>query len=115
MDEDSLPAATIPAVSAIINPAKNSPGNGLPAAALGQRYLVLNDVPENSAWGITNAKENDIIEFNGSTWVVSFNSIATPSATVLNTMSGLMYEWRYGQWISAYEGAYRNGWWRIYL
>jgi len=115
MDEDSLPAATIPAVSAIINPAKNSPGAGLPSAALGQRYLVLNDVPENSAWGITNAKENDIIEFNGSTWVVSFNSIATPSATVLNTMSGLMYEWRYGQWISAYEGAYRNGWWRIYL
>ena len=115
IDENSLPAATIPSINAIINPGKNGPGKGLPVAALGQRYLILSDVPEGSVWGLTTAKENDIVEYNGSTWVVSFNSTATPNATVLNTMSGFMYEWRYGQWISAYEGAYKNGWWRIYL
>jgi len=115
IDENSLPAATIPAINAIINPTKTAPGAGLPAATLGQRYLVLENVPATSAWGITNAEANDIIEFNGTTWVVSFDSSATPDATVLNTMTSLMYEWKYGQWISAYEGAYRNGWWRIYL
>jgi hypothetical protein len=115
IDEDSLPAATIPSINAIINPAKNAPGTGLPVATLGQRYLILSDLPESIEWAGATAKENDIIEYNGSTWVVSFNSMATTSATVLNTASGFMYEWRYGQWISAYEGAYRNGWWRIYL
>lgn len=115
IDENSLPAASIPAVNAIINPTRSGPEKGLPAPALGQRYLVLTDVPNSTVWGITNAKANDIIEYNGSTWVVSFNSSATPDATVLNTMTGLLYEWRYGQWISAYEGAYKNGWWRIYL
>jgi hypothetical protein len=115
IDENSLPAASIPPVNAIINPTRSGPGKGLPTPALGQRYLVLVDVPNSTVWGITNAKANDIIEYNGSGWVVSFNSSSTPDATVLNTMTGLLYEWRYGQWISAYEGAYKNGWWRIYL
>lgn len=115
IDENSLPPATLPAITAIINPQKSAPGKGLPPAQLGQRYLILESMPVIAEWGITNADANDIIEYNGSTWVISFDSSAMSEATVLNTMSGLLYEWRYGQWISAYEGAYRNGWWRIYL
>jgi hypothetical protein len=115
IDTDTVPNATVGSVNAIINPNKTAPGSGLPQAATGQRYLVLADVPQTSAWGITNAVANDIIEYNGSAWTVSFNSISNASAVVLNTMTGLYYEWRNGQWISAVEGTYQNGWWRLYL
>jgi hypothetical protein len=115
VDTSTLPNATQPAVSAIINPTKTAPGQGLPAAVTGQRYLVLADVPNISAWGITNAKANDIIEYNGSAWIVSFSSISNTNAVVLNAMTNLTYEWKNGQWISAVEGTYQNGYWRLYL
>lgn len=115
IDENSLPPTSLPAITAIINPAKSAPGKGLPAAALGQRYLVLEAVPQSTYWGALSANANDIIEYNGSNWIVSFDSSSISDATVLNTSTGLLYEWRYAQWVSAYEGTYRNGWWRIYL
>lgn len=115
IDDDSMPSTSIPSINAIINPSKSAPGKNLPAAAMGQRYLVIDDVPESTFWGITSAKANDIVEFNGTSWVVSFNSSANSNAVVLNTTTGLIYEWRNGSWISAYEGTYRNGFWRLYL
>ena len=115
VDTDSLPATTIPSVNAIIDPVKSAPGKNLPDAQIGQRYLILSDIPESTFWGDTFAKANDIIQYNGSTWVVSYDSSVNSDAVVLNTTSGLIYEWRSGQWISAFEGTYRNGWWRIYL
>lgn len=115
VDPDTLPIVTLPAVNAIINPTKVGPGKGLPAAATGQRYLVLNDVPDSTHWGVVNALANDIIQYNGSAWTVSFSSISNTSAVVLNSMTNLTYEWRSGQWISAVEGTYQNGWWRLYL
>jgi len=115
IDENSLPPTSLPAITAIINPAKSAPGKGLPTAALGQRYLVLEAVPQSTYWGALSANANDIIEYNGSNWIVSFDSSSISDATVLNTSTGLLYEWRYAQWVSAYEGTYRNGWWRIYL
>jgi len=115
VDENTLPGTTLPAVTAVIDPTKSAPGRNLPAAALGQRYLVLEDVPAVANWGILGANANDIIEYNGANWIVSFDHTATNSASVLNISNGLIYEWRYGQWISAYEGTYRNGWWRLYL
>ena len=115
VDNDSLPASTEAAVNAIINPTKSAPGKNLPAAVTGQRYLILEDVPNNSYWGIVDARANDIIQYNGSTWTVSFDSTSNSNAVVLNTTTGLTYEWRNGQWISAVEGTYQNGWWRLYL
>jgi hypothetical protein len=76
---------------------------------------VLEDVPSIPEWGITGAKANDIIQYNGIDWTISFSSISNDSAVVLNTTTSLYYEWRSGQWISVFEGTYQNGWWRIYL
>ena len=117
IDESSLPGTTINAVNAIIDPTKVAPGVGLPAAVSGQRYLVMSAVPEIDEWTNIAAGEFDIIEFNGTSWVVSFDASANEnsSAFVLNMTTGLIYEWTAGQWISAYEGTYRTGWWRLYL
>ncbi len=115
IDTATLPNTTVPAVTAIINPTRSAPGQNLAAATTGQRYLVLEDVPNTTAWGVTGALANDIIQYNGSTWTVSFSSISNNNAVMLNTTTGLYYEWRESQWISAVEGTYQNGWWRLYL
>ncbi len=115
IDSSSLPDSTIPAINAVIDPSRVAPGKGLADAVLGQRYLVINDVPNNAFWGVINAKANDVIEYNGSSWIVSFDSASNSNAVVLNITTGLLYEWRNSQWISAVEGTYQNGWWRIYL
>jgi hypothetical protein len=115
IDSNTLPDATVPAINAVINPVKVAPGKNLPAASLGQRYLVIDDVPNNTYWGVINAKANDIIEYNGSSWIVSFDSASNSNAVMLNITTGLLYEWRNGQWISAVEGTYQHGWWRLYL
>jgi hypothetical protein len=115
VDSATLPNTTVPAVNAIINPTRSAPGKNLSTATTGQRYLVLEDVPNTIAWGETNAQANDIIQYNGSSWIVSFSSISNNNAVVLNTTTGLYYEWRERQWISAIEGTYQNGWWRLYL
>ena len=115
IDPNTLPDATVPAISAVINPTKVAPGRNLPAAVLGQRYLVVDEVPNGTYWGIIQAKANDIIEYNGSSWIVSFDSASNSNAVVLNITTGLLYEWRNGQWISAVEGTYQHGWWRLYL
>jgi hypothetical protein len=115
IDNDSLPASTEPAINAIINPTKSGPGKNLPAAATGQRYLILENVPNNPYWGTVMANANDIIQYNGSAWTVSFDSTSNSNAVVLNTATSLTYEWRNQQWISAVEGTYQNGFWRLYL
>lgn len=117
IDESTLPGTNTPPVAAIVDPTKSCPGNGLPNAVSGQRYLVVNDVPQIAGWTGLNAGVNDIIEFNGTQWVISFDASSNinSSAYVLNMTTGLIYEWRAGQWISAYEGTYRTGWWRLYL
>lgn len=49
---NTLPANTLTAVNAIINPSSSSPGVNLPEAATGQRYLILEDIiPSSPRWG----------------------------------------------------------------
>lgn len=127
VDPDTVPSNTLPAVNSIIDPRKIGPGAGLPAATIGQRYLILNsmgnldnsDNNEPIAWRnldgtTTSAQENDIIQYNGSKWEVIFDSAtATNVAYVTNTFNGTQYKWTGEQWQKSWEGFYEEGFWSI--
>lgn len=117
IDPDTLAANTLANINAIINPQNNYPGDGtLAAAALGQRYLVLDEVPDGGAWGTITASENDIIEYNGATWTVSFDASANSGPEyVTNTATSDQFEWTGSFWQNSYEGTYREGWFRLYI
>jgi len=117
IDNSTLPTNTVTAVDAIVDPTKNYPGDGsVPSAVTGQRYVILNDTPINALWTNVVAHKNDIIEYNGTTWTISFDS-STINTTqyVTNVSSNDQLEWNGTEWINSYEGIYNSGYWRIYL
>ena len=67
-------------------------------------------------WNV-DASENDIIEYNGSAWVVSFDASSQSGSThyMHNTFTSKQYQWTGTQWISSYEGEYTPGYWRLVL
>ena len=115
MDNATLPVDTITMVNGIIDPQKSSPGtSNIPASAVGQRYLLANDMVQNGLWGNIVANANDIVEYNGSAWIVSFNSKAvnnTGYTTNANTMKKLYFNGT--DWVLAIEGIFEQGWWRV--
>lgn len=122
IDEDTRPQNTLPAVSAVIDPTVSGPGAGLPAAEIGQRYLILNDIGDFSnqvvsqAWGDVVAQANDIIEYSGQDWIVAFDSrTGTNTQFVTNITTGLQYRWTGSAWVKSYEGLYPAGEWSIVL
>lgn len=121
LDQDTLPP-TIPSgsINKIIDPLVVYPGNNLPIASSGTRYLIVNSIPFNSGsspWGsVSSAKENDIIEYNGSNWVVSFDSsTANADQHVTNLANGQQYKFNGDSWIHSYFGEFFPGYWRIQL
>ena len=128
-DIDTYPANSLGAIDAIIDPRKNTAVNLAQSAVAGTRYLILNAIgSENngatdgpSAWrGSDNAdliaNANDIIEFNGTHWIVSFDSQAeTVLQYVSNLTSGTQYKWNLNQWVKSFEGEYKNGLWTLVL
>ena len=117
IDNSTLPTNTLTAVDAIVDPSKNYPGDGsVPSAVTGQRYVVLESTPINALWTNVVANKNDIIEYNGTAWTVSFDS-STNNTTqyVTNVSSNDQLEWNGTEWINSYEGIYNSGYWRIYL
>lgn len=125
-DVDTLPANTVMPIAAIIDPTEVWPGHGLPAAMPGQRYLLTSAdsageepaippaVPT-SPWGTSLvAYPNDIIEFNGITWVVVFDSQnATGLNYVVNNENSSQYRFDGKEWTYTYYGKYGPGYWRI--
>ena len=115
LDTTTLPNDSITMINGVIDPQSSYPGAGnLPAVATGQRYLLANDVIQNSNWGSLVAFTNDIIEFNGSEWIVSFDaSEYTSSAytTNANTMAKLFFTG--SEWVLAVEGTFEQGQWRV--
>jgi hypothetical protein len=125
-DVDTLPATTINPIINIIDPTEIYPGNGLPAAVAGQRYLLTsaNSAGEEPAippgvstspWGASIvAYPNDIIEFNGITWTVIFDSRNSVGLNyVINNANSSQYTFDGVDWTYTYYGTYAPGYWRI--
>jgi len=127
-DIDTLPANTILPISSIIDPMEVTPGNGLPIAAAGQRYLLTSHdstaeepaIPPGvafSPWGQSVvAYPNDIIEYNGISWIVIFDSRNSVGKNyVVNTTNHSQYTFDSAtqEWTYTYYGIYQPGFWRI--
>ena len=104
----------------------SGPGAGLPAAAQGQRYLLTEDTGSDNgyaqAWAgpfgqYLVAQANDIIEYDGSRWIVVFDSTNSPvnKQYVTNITTDLQYEWTGETWIKSYQGLYPGGTWSLVL
>lgn len=127
VDQDTAPQNTMSPVNAVINPLTSAPSNGLPVATAGQRYLLTegtgavgNTYPAPAWLGPANrplvAQENDIIEYNGSWWDVTFSSQQqTQTQYITNLTTGIQYEWTGSSWIKSYQGIYPGGEWSLVL
>jgi len=128
VDQDTVPQNTLDPIDAVIDPLASGPGAGLEASVLGQRYLFTeatgNDINVGPAvaWQGTNghqlvAKANDIVEYNGTQWVVVFESAASAQTTqyVTNITTSIQYQWTGAAWVKSYQGLYPGGEWSLVL
>lgn len=126
VDEDSIPANTLDPVTAVIDPLASGPGAGLPAPVTGTRYLLTEATGSDNgyadAWiGVDGqylvAQSNDIIEYDGERWQVSFESANSQDNIqyVTNVTTSIQYKWTGAGWIKSYQGLYPGGTWRIVL
>jgi hypothetical protein len=127
IDPDTVPANTLEAVDAVIDPLRSGPGAGLAAAAVGQRYLFTEatgsfDDGNAEAWAGVNgqplvAQANDIVEYDGSRWQISFDSTSSPDNIqyVTNVTTEIQYRWTGSVWIKSYQGLYPGGTWSLVL
>jgi len=129
LDTATIPTNTLPAVDRIVDPKNAAPGYGLPAAAAGQRYLLITndidiaDITANNplAWrnadnSITPGLANDIIQFDGSTWNITFDrSNITTEEFITNAYTGIQYKWLNGIWQKSWEGLYKEGLWQVII
>jgi T4-like virus Myoviridae tail sheath stabiliser len=133
VDDATKPANTLPPVNAIIDPFTVTVDSNILTPALHTRYLILNpigsfDSESAAAWAgpestqlVANA--NDIIEWNGSYWTVSFDSQRNPGiqyvsnlrTTVAGNPAPVQYRWYEGEWTRSYEGLYKAGEWSLVL
>ena len=129
LDVDTKPADTLSPVLAVINPLRSGPNNGLPAAVLGQRYLLTeasgsynDDGLAPSAWqGVEGqplvANANDIIEYDSERWIVVFDSTSSPNNLqyITNHTTLIQYKWTGNTWVKSYQGLYPGGQWSLVL
>ena len=126
VDQDTIPANTLAPINAVINPLVSGPGEGLPVAAAGQRYLFTEATGSTDgyaqAWAgtggqILDAKPNDIVEYDGSRWIISFDSQSSPVNTqyVTNITTMVQYKWIGIGWVKSYQGEYAGGQWALIL
>lgn len=122
IDADTTPTNTLTAVTAVIDPLTSGPGAGLAAAVSGQRYLLLEAIGDadntdaSDAWGGIVASANDIIEYDGSNWTVSFDASANDTKQyVSNLTTSIQYKWDGTSWTKSYQGLYPGGEWSLVL
>ncbi len=115
IDPDTLPSNTLEPINAIIEPLRTFPGEQLPAAANGQRYLILDDIGPSQAWGNISAKAGNIIQYQDGAWFVAFNGTSQVKEHVRNLNSGSQLRWNGADWVMAIDGEYAPGMWRLWL
>lgn len=123
IDIDTIPENTLEPVDSVINPLLSGPGVGLPAAVVGQRYLILESVGSDdmlgpaTAWGSLIARANDIVEYDGTQWNVSFDAANSLNNIqfVTNITTNLQYRWTGNEWVKSFEGLYPGGEWSLVL
>lgn len=118
INANTLPGNTLPPVNAVIDPLRTYPGQGLPAAADGARYMLVNDVGHSLAWGNLSASANDIIQYSLGQlqWTVVFNSKGNMAPQfVLNLYTGRQLYWRGDEWIMSIDNYYSPGHWHLDL
>lgn len=126
-DLETIPADTLGVINAIIDPDRNIPGGnvdsgGLPITANGQRYIIgannIRALAQGAIWSNIDADLNDIIEFDGGVWSVSFDaSAATGDQHTTNTFTGkkLKFDFALQDWIIIPDGIWKPGFWRLAL
>ena len=128
-DIDTLPSNTLDPVDAIIDPTKVTVDDSILNPTIGTRYLILKAIGDDIngttndaiAWGGTAgqpliANAYDIVEWNGTSWSVVFDSQAATSVQyVSNLNTGVQYKWNLNQWVKSWEGQYDNGEWSLVL
>ena len=127
VNSDSVPGNTLAPVDAVIDPLLSGPGAGLPPAQTHTRYLLTKDTgtyqgATPAAWqGLQGqplvAHANDIVEYDGSRWVVSFDSTTSPNNNqyVTNITTSIQYRWTGSVWVKSYQGLYEGGLWTLVL
>jgi hypothetical protein len=127
VNADSIPSNTLAPVDAVINPLLSGPGAGLPAAQTHTRYLLTEPTGSYTgsapaAWeGLQGqplvANANDIVEYDGTRWVVSFDSTTSPNNNqyVTNITTSIQYRWTGSVWVKSYQGLYEGGLWTLVL
>jgi hypothetical protein len=119
---DTMPANNLSAVNAIIDPRNVTVNNSLIAPVQGTRYLILADIgvenePGALIWNRSGfptlvAAANDIIEYTGTHWTVSFASTGTTDVKyITNLTTNIQYKWKDSQWSKSVEGRYGAGAW----
>jgi hypothetical protein len=120
IDADSLPTANF-IFNAIIDPKEDIPGINLPLPTAGTKYLLTSDhnngeeplITTGTYWNIF-ANTNDIIEYDGTSWNVIFNSQQnTDIKYAINTNNNNHYTFSNNEWTYTYLGKYFPGYWRI--
>jgi hypothetical protein len=130
INEGTVPSNTLQPITAVIDPLASGPGAGLPAAAVGQRYLFTQATGSYDNFGLTNpdawegvsgqplvANANDIVEYDGTRWQISFDSTTSPDNIqyVTNLTTELQYRWIGTAWVKSYQGLYPGGSWSLVL
>lgn len=123
---DTNPTNTLAPITAIVDPLTITQDRVIGVAA-GTRYLLISGIgsytnvdpaiawPSNTSYGLV-ANANDIIEFDGTNWFVTFDSVhANTVQYVLNLKSGVQYKWDGTKWTKSVEGIYEPGDWTIVL
>lgn len=126
-DPDTYPTNTTIAgrgtIDAIIDPLTYNPLG----VTSGRRFLILEDIgsPNNpdgiKAWKNADnsdfvAKADDIIEWDGATWNIVFDSQTVTTLTyVTNLRTGVQYKWDGSVWSKSFDGEYPAGTWRLVI